>query len=598
MSDNINEFQAPAWTLEDAYGSFTDERFLKRVDASRDIVDSLRMTLQEDCNEKNLTAHIEEYQKAFEIISSLESFWRCFSSMDTSNPDSAQTLSSIQAVKVKLENCAQILFKELAALDPSNTLWEDTRLRPWKFITEERRNSWREKIPPKERALLQQQALQDFYPLGTEFSKLQKRMQLTVTDSEGRNKTFNTSATVAALKGIPDKTLRETTFNALQEYMAKHAEEKADLLNKLHGFRLKEQQAAGVDILTPSFEQNRISRAAIESMLKAIESRVDQIRESVSLRAEILGSRKLACCDLMAPAPGSLTAVAETFSYPEGIRLVKEALSTVGEEYPKFIDMMLEKNWIEARLLPCKAGGAFYSRFNELHQTRVFSSYVGTIASVLQQAHELGHAWHYWILRDLPVIETEFPMTLTETSSTFNEAVVKQYLIQKDPQAAVSMLWQELKSIANFLLNVPVRYDFECAFLKERLNGNVEVKTINELMEKAWRRWYGDSTEDIDQYLWAHKLHFYKTDQYIYNYPYAVGYLLSQGLMHEKRLRGNSFLPFYKSMLRDTGRMTFDELVRKHLGLDPATQQFWDGCIDEALSHLTKFKSIVQTPTL
>ncbi len=69
---------------------------------------------------------------------------------------------------------------------------------------------------------------------------------------------------------------------------------KADLLNKLHGFRLKEQQAAGVDILTPSFEQNRISRAAIESMLKAIESRVDQIRESVSLRAEILGSRKLA----------------------------------------------------------------------------------------------------------------------------------------------------------------------------------------------------------------------------------------------------------------------------------------------------------------
>ena len=49
-------------------------------------------------------------------------------------------------------------------------------------------------------------------------------------------------------------------------------------------------------------------------------------------------------------------------------------------------------------------------------------------------------------------------------------------------------------------------------------------------------------------------------------------------------------------MLRDTGRMTFDELVRKHLGLDPATQQFWDGCIDEALSHLTKFKSIVQNP--
>ena len=76
-------------------------------------------------------------------------------------------------------------------------------------------------------------------------------MQLTVTDSEGRNKTFNTSATVAALKGIPDKTPeRNNLQRSSREYMAKHAEEKADLLNKLHGFRLKEQQAAGVDILT------------------------------------------------------------------------------------------------------------------------------------------------------------------------------------------------------------------------------------------------------------------------------------------------------------------------------------------------------------
>ena len=41
----------------------------------------------------------------------------------------------------------------------------------------------------------------------------------------------------------------------------------------------------------------------------------------------------------------------------------------------------------------------------------------------------------------------------------------------------------------------PCAMTFECAFRKERLNGNVEVKTINELMEKAWRRWYGDSTE-------------------------------------------------------------------------------------------------------
>ena len=54
MSNNINELQAPSWTLEDAYGSFTDERFLKRIDSSRNIVDSLLIALNEDLNKRIL----------------------------------------------------------------------------------------------------------------------------------------------------------------------------------------------------------------------------------------------------------------------------------------------------------------------------------------------------------------------------------------------------------------------------------------------------------------------------------------------------------------------------------------------------------------
>ena len=96
-------------------------------------------------------------------------------------------------------------------------------------------------------------------------------MQLTVTDSEGRNKTFNTSATVAALKGIPDKTLEGNNLQRSSRVHGKTCGRKKPTYSiSSTVFRLKEQQAAGVDILTPSFEQNRISRAAIESMLKAI----------------------------------------------------------------------------------------------------------------------------------------------------------------------------------------------------------------------------------------------------------------------------------------------------------------------------------------
>ena len=48
-------------------------------------------------------------------------------------------------------------------------------------------------------------------------------------------------------------------------------------------------------------------------------------------------------------------------------------------------------------------------------------------------------------------------------------------------------------------------------------------------MEKSWEKWYGDEVDGCDRFLWAYKQHFYKPDQFFYNYPYAVGYLTAQG---------------------------------------------------------------------
>lgn len=91
----------------------------------------------------------------------------------------------------------------------------------------------------------------------------------------------------------------------------------------------------------------------------------------------------------------------------------------------------------------------------------------------------------------------------------------------------------------------------------------MSAKRAVDLMREAWHEWYGDSTVGADDYLWAYKLHYYKTDQLIYNYPYTVGYLLSQGLLTELDRRGKDFMPFYRAMLRDTGRMTVDEIVER-----------------------------------
>lgn len=114
-------------------------------------------------------------------------------------------------------------------------------------------------------------------------------------------------------------------------------------------------------------------------------------------------------------------------------------------------------------------------------------------------------------------------------------------------------------------------------------------------MLQAWHEYMGEAIEDSDPYLWCYKLHFYMTDQYIYNYAYTIGYLISQGLCLEQKKRGKDFPEFYRNFLRDTGRMTVDELIKKHIGLDATKADFWNLCLDQACEYIKEFKTLINS---
>ena len=103
----------------------------------------------------------------------------------------------------------------------------------------------------------------------------------------------------------------------------------------------------------------------------------------------------------------------------------------------------------------------------------------------------MGHAFHYWVMRDLPTNQTEFPMTLTEVASTFNEANVRRYCAQhaKNDEERLSILWQELISCANFCLQLPVRMGFETRFIEKCQTGLVSKEEAEAMMQQAWHEY-------------------------------------------------------------------------------------------------------------
>ena len=82
----------------------------------------------------------------------------------------------------------------------------------------------------------------------------------------------------------------------------------------------------------------------------------------------------------------------------------------------EIVRMMAAEGWTEATSGASKAPGAYCTGFPKEREPRVYmSAYSGSFTNVSTLAHELGHAYHSWVMRDMPLPETHYPMNLAET---------------------------------------------------------------------------------------------------------------------------------------------------------------------------------------
>jgi oligoendopeptidase F len=130
---------------------------------------------------------------------------------------------------------------------------------------------------------------------------------------------------------------------------------------------------------------------------------------------------------------------------------------------------------------------------------------------------------------------------------------------------------------AVYLLDIPVRYQFEKAFHEERLAGELSVSRLKQLMSETQRAVLGEVLEPggEDPYFWASKLHFYITGVTFYNFPYTFGYLLSRGLYAMFKAEGRAFLPTYEELLRRAGSDSAENVVKQTIGRDLESPEFW-----------------------
>ncbi len=398
-----------------------------------------------------------------------------------------------------------------------------------------------------------------------------------------------------ALMGAADRRVGRAAFEGGNLQWARIGDVCAAALNAIAGHRLTLNRYRGHEhYLEPALYQAQVQRETLEAMYSAIHAHLELPRRIFRAKAVALGRAGIWWFEREAPLPLG----AAELDWEAGSRLVGRAFRQVYPRLADYYEQALERGWIESEKRPGKRPGAFCTGSALTGEQRVFMTFAGALRDLSTLAHEAGHAWHGWLLRDLRPMASGYPMTLAETASVFAEQLLAAGLAA-DPGLAEAqkllLLDGGLGDAAIMLLDITVRYEFERAFHDERASGELGASRLGELMSAAQRRVWADALlpDGLDPWFWASKLHFYITGTTFYNFPYTFGFLLAMALVRRFREQGAGFLADYERFLRLTGSGAAEEVVRRSLGEDLRKPEFWAGGILALEEPLARYESLL-----
>ncbi|MEL6469415.1 MAG: M3 family oligoendopeptidase [Cyanobacteria bacterium J06623_4] len=416
-------------------------------------------------------------------------------------------------------------------------------------------------------------------------------------------------AKAANLLSHPDAQYRQAAWSGIRDAWSTQLSSVAAGLNAINGWRLEESKKRGhrkqLHYLDKSCHQSRIERETLDALIDTTYQNRSIGHRALNGMALAIGQSKMNPWDLMAPAPAFTkdkngkqgTEESENIGFDEAIALIANAFNRLTPEMGDFAIMMAEKGWIDGKPTPHRATGAYCTRFASPREPRIFLTYEGSMGNVITLAHELGHAWHNWVMRDLSSMESRYSMTLAETASIFAETLVRDALMQKatTPAQQLQIAWEDAASAAVFLINIPARFEFEKRMVEARKQGALRPDQLRQMMKESWQLWYEDSLSEYDDLFWASKLHFSISGLGFYNYPYLFGYLFSLGIYAQQDAHADQFNQRYTSLLRDTGTMTAEDLVQHHLQRDLRQPSFWEDSLKIVEKSVSRFEQLVKS---
>ncbi|MCZ0703939.1 pepF/M3 family oligoendopeptidase [Natronobacillus azotifigens] len=461
-------------------------------------------------------------------------------------------------------------------------LLEDPSIKPITFILNEHRDQAKDKLPAEQEALLKDLSVDGYHAWGEMYNNIVGKISIPWDDHS-----LSVEQVTNKLSDS-NREVREKAFEKLEQAWFKETDLFTDTLNHLAGFRVQTYAHRGWgDVLKEPLSYNRMSKQTLTTMWDTITANKPAFYDYLQRKADLFGIEKLDWFDLEAP----ISTETKTVDYQTAAKTIVAQFSKFSERMAKFSKRAFEESWIEAEDRSGKRPGGFCTSFPKSKQTRIFMTYAGSASNVATLAHELGHGYHQHVMDELDVLNQDYAMNVAETASTLAEMIVADAAVKEasSKEEKIALLEDKIQRSIAFFMNIHARFLFETRFYEARKEGYVSTDQLNQLMEEAQKEAYGDQLASYHPTFWASKLHFHITGVPFYNFPYTFGYLFSLGIYAYAQENQADFSSFYDELLKDTGRMTAEQLAEKHLQVNLEEPTFWQNAIDLCVKDVETF---------
>ncbi|NAZ53718.1 M3 family oligoendopeptidase [Vibrio toranzoniae] len=591
----------PSWDLSIAYRDLDDAKIEQDIELIQQCIELLYQHVEIRHVILAMQNAIQTSEAAGTLLSTINTFANCHASVDATHTEAKALLGRVAKLNSEMSQAFSPYEDTLIHAEPefidAVLEHESVDVAGQRFAIESSRKLSSSRLSVAEEQLLAAMKVDGRDAWGRLYDNLTGSLKLSLK-VQGEEEALGFSQAVSLLYGSEFEK-QEPAWRAVQSAMKTHEESFASILNALAGWRLtenkKRSKISDVHFLDPSLHGSRIVPETLDTMMSVAKANRNIGQKAGLLMARVHGLDEMKPWNHLAAMPPLGDSESTLYSFDEAIEVIKTAFDEVNPEMAEFVGLMVENGWIDAAPAANKRLGAYCTKFAATRTPLVFMTWGGSRSNLMTLAHELGHAFHYWVMRDMPLCKTRYPMTLAETASIFAENIVRDHLLQQAQtrNEKLEMLWEELSSSLALMVNIPVRFEFEKAFYEQREKGELTAKQLCDLMETTWKEWYGDAMTEADPYFWASKLHFSISQVSFYNYPYLFGYLFSKGVYAQRDAKGEQFYEDYVSLLRDTGSMMAEEVVQKHLGMDLTQADFWQQSIDMVKVQIDEFERLL-----